>query len=110
MSHENVLKVPNVDLNGLSVGGWLVHAMHLLFAPNHEKLVTACYPPSSALLTSGPDYRPNTHELSRLTYFASNRPGKLNKLGSDLEKRAKVQCKKASAGNTKARAWVAFLV
>lgn len=78
--------------------------MHLLFAPNHAQLVTACYPPTSSLLTSGPEYRPNAQELSRLTYFASNRPGKVGKLGAVLEKRAKVVSKKAQAGNTRARA------
>jgi protein EFR3 len=103
MSHDFVSK--GVDtVPGCS--GWcpLSPVMHLLLAPNHEKLIAACYPPSSILLSSGSDYRPNAHELSRLTYFASNRPGKLNKLGSDLEKRAKTHCKKASVGNVKARA------
>lgn len=78
--------------------------MHLLFTPNHVHLITACYPPSSALLTAGPQYAPNSQELSRLTYYASNRPGKINKLGTELEKRVKVECKKAEAGNIRAKA------
>lgn len=77
--------------------------MHLL-TPNHIQLVSACYPPSSALLTAGPDYSPNSQELSRLTYYAANRPGKINKLGSELEKRVKADCRKAAAGNARARA------
>ncbi|KAK7695970.1 hypothetical protein QCA50_000609 [Cerrena zonata] len=78
--------------------------MHLPFTPNHVQLIAACYPPNAALLTSGPEYRPNSQELSRLTYYASNRPGKINKLAGELEKRVKVDCKKAQAGNIRARA------
>lgn len=78
--------------------------MHL-FAPNHIQLINACYPATqAALLTAGPDYRPNAQELSRLTYYAANRPGKINKLASELEKRVKVECRKAQLGNTRARA------
>ena len=77
--------------------------MHLL-TPNHIQLVSACYPPSSALLTAGPDYSPNSQELSRLTYYAANRPGKINKLGSELEKRVKADGRRAATGNAKARA------
>ena len=79
--------------------------MHL-FTSNHIQLVSACYPPASALLTAGPDYSPNSQELSRLTYYAANRPGKINKLGSELEKRIKADSKKAAAGNSRARAYV----
>ncbi|PCH41155.1 hypothetical protein WOLCODRAFT_70616 [Wolfiporia cocos MD-104 SS10] len=78
--------------------------MHLPFTPNHVHLVSACYPPSAALLTSGPEYLPNSQELSRLTYYASNRPGKINKLAGELEKRAKADCRRAQAGNTRSRA------
>ncbi|KAL5530378.1 EFR3 [Sanghuangporus sanghuang] len=73
-------------------------------APHHVQLIAACYPPSSALLTSGPEYKPNSQELSRLTYYASNRPGKIAKLGSELEKRALTDARKASSGNVRARA------
>ena len=78
--------------------------MHLLFTPNHVQLITACYPPSASLLTSGPDYRPNAQELSRLTYYAANKPGKINKLSSELEKKIKVECRKAHASNPRYRA------
>jgi len=43
--------------------------MHL-FTPNHVQLLNSCYPPTSSLLTAGPDYRPNPQELGRLTYYA----------------------------------------
>lgn len=78
--------------------------MHLPFTPNHILLISACYPPSAALLTAGPEYRPNSQELSRLTYYATNRPGKVHKVGSELEKRVRVDSRKAQAGNIRARA------
>ncbi|KAJ7765021.1 hypothetical protein DFH07DRAFT_811164 [Mycena maculata] len=73
------------------------------FAPNHVQLLNSCYPPSSTFLTAGPDYSPNSQELSRLTYYASNHPGKLTKLGSELEKRVKAESKKAQSGNLRTR-------
>ncbi|KAF8076541.1 hypothetical protein FPV67DRAFT_1558991 [Lyophyllum atratum] len=78
--------------------------MHHLFTPNHVQLLNSCYPPTSSLLTAGPDYSPNTQELSRLTYYASNHPGKLTKLGTELEKRSRTESRKAKAGNIRARA------
>lgn len=78
--------------------------MHLPFTPNHIHLISTCYPPSSALLTSGPEYLPNSQELSRLTYYASNRPGKINKLANELDKRVRADCRRAQAGNTRSRA------
>ncbi|KAJ7929928.1 hypothetical protein B0H13DRAFT_2180690 [Mycena leptocephala] len=74
------------------------------FTPNHVQLLNSCYPPSSALLTAGPDYMPNSQELSRLTYYASNHPGKLTKLSNELEKRVKIECRKAQSGNLRTRA------
>ena len=78
--------------------------MHLPFTPHHVQLISACYPPSAALITSGPDYRPNAQELSRLTYYAANTPGKIHKLGSELEKRIRGECRKAQGGNSRSRA------
>ncbi|KAF8897677.1 hypothetical protein BD779DRAFT_1492068 [Infundibulicybe gibba] len=78
--------------------------MHFLFTPNHVQLLNSCYPPTSALLTAGPEYSPNAQELSRLTYYASNHPSKLTKLGGELEKRLRVECRKARDGNTRTRA------
>lgn len=69
-------------------------------------LIAACYPSSSVLASSGPEYRPNAQELSKLTYYAANRPGKINKLGGELEKRVKAGCHKAQYGNARARAYV----
>ncbi|KZT19277.1 hypothetical protein NEOLEDRAFT_982376 [Neolentinus lepideus HHB14362 ss-1] len=75
------------------------------FTPNHVHLIQACYPQSSAtLLNAGPEYRPNSQELSRLTYYAANKPGKITKVGSELEKRVRTDCKKAQANNTRSRA------
>lgn len=76
------------------------------FTPNHVQLIAACYPPNANLLTAGPEYRPNSQELSRLTYYASNRPSKITKLTGELERRVRVDCKKARAGNLRARAYV----
>lgn len=44
--------------------------MQLFFTPNHVQLLNSCYPQTSALLTAGPDFAPNSQELSRLTYYA----------------------------------------
>ncbi|KAJ7684029.1 hypothetical protein B0H17DRAFT_1333101 [Mycena rosella] len=78
--------------------------MNFLFTPNHVQLLNSCYPPTSTFLTAGPDYSPNSQELSRLTYYASNNPSKLAKLGSELEKRVKAECRKAQSGNIRTRA------
>jgi protein EFR3 len=79
---------------------------HLPFTPNHVLLISACYPNTAALLAANADLRPNNQELSRLTYYAANRPGKINKLGSELEKRAVAEARKAKTGNARARACV----
>ncbi|KAK7060498.1 plasma membrane localization protein [Paramarasmius palmivorus] len=77
--------------------------MNFLFTPNHVQLLNSCYPPTSALLTSGPDYSPNSQELSRLTYYASNHPDKIAKLGNELEKRLRNECRKSRSGNMRMR-------
>ncbi|OXG16946.1 protein EFR3 [Cryptococcus neoformans Tu401-1] len=64
----------------------------------------ACYPPSKALLTAGPEYRPLSQDLSKLTYFATNKPSKLAKIGEELEKRVAQESTRASSGNHKYRA------
>jgi hypothetical protein len=79
---------------------------HLPFTPNHILLISACYPSSSALLAADADCLPNNQELSRLTYYAANRPGKINKLAVELEKRAVAEARKAKTGNARARACV----
>lgn len=75
--------------------------MHLT-TPNHLRLIASCYP--AAPLASAPGFHPNSQELSRLTYYASNRPGKVNKVAAALEKRTKAETRKARVGNAKARA------
>lgn len=76
-----------------------------IFTPNHVSLIGACYPPSSVLASSaGPECRPNAQELSRLTYYATNRPGKIHKLGAELEKHTRSEATKTLAGNPRARA------
>jgi hypothetical protein len=77
--------------------------MSFLFTPNHVQLIAACYPPSASLLTSGPDYHPNAQELSRLTYYAANKPGKIHKLGNELQKRIKFEGRKALSNNPRFR-------
>jgi hypothetical protein len=79
---------------------------HLPFTPNHVLLVSACYPNSAALLAADADCRPNNQELSRLTYYAANRSGKINKLAAELEKRAVADARKARTGHARARACV----
>ncbi|KAI0030716.1 hypothetical protein K488DRAFT_87530 [Vararia minispora EC-137] len=76
--------------------------MHLPFTPNHVQLISACYPPSASLTTNGA--APNSQELSKLTYYAANKSGKLNKLGTEMEKRIKAEARKAQAGNVRSRA------
>lgn len=78
--------------------------MRLLFSPNHVQLIAACYPPSASLLTSGPHYHPNAQELSRLTYYAANKPGKIQKLSGELQKRIKLEARKALPNNLRSRA------
>ncbi|KAF8505667.1 hypothetical protein F5888DRAFT_1650886 [Russula emetica] len=78
--------------------------MRLLFSPDHVRLIAACYPPSASLLTSGPHYHPNAQELSRLTYYAANKPGKIQKLSGELQKRIKLEARKALPNNPRYRA------
>ncbi|SRR6266403_1028064 len=78
--------------------------MRLFFSPNHVQLIAACYPPSASLVTSGPHYHPNAQELSRLTYYAANKPGKIQKLSGELQKRIKLEARKALPNNPRSRA------
>ncbi|WWC63173.1 uncharacterized protein I303_105773 [Kwoniella dejecticola CBS 10117] len=66
--------------------------------------LNACYPPSKALLTSGPEYRPLSQDLSKLTYFATNKPSKLAKIGEELEKRIAKESTRSTEGYPKYRA------
>jgi hypothetical protein len=70
--------------------------------PNHLKLVLACYP--SNPLAAAPEFKPNPQELSKLSYYANNRAGKLAKLADVFEKRATDEARRAGGGNPKSRA------
>ncbi|WRT68287.1 uncharacterized protein IL334_005263 [Kwoniella shivajii] len=66
--------------------------------------LNACYPPSKALITSGPEYRPLSQDLSKLLYFATNKPSKLANIGEELEKRINKESIKSTGGYPKYRA------
>lgn len=76
--------------------------MHLPFTPNHVQLISECYPPQPTVQNPVP----NSQELSRLLYYASNKPGKVSKLAAELDRRAKLEARKAQTGNVRARAYV----
>lgn len=63
---------------------------------NHKKLIDECYPAPKTLATSGPDYKANGNELSRLAYYANRKPAKLQKVGKVLEQRASADAKGVS--------------
>ncbi|EPQ29318.1 uncharacterized protein PFL1_03073 [Pseudozyma flocculosa PF-1] len=69
---------------------------------NHKKLIEECYPVPKALATSGPEYRPNSNELSRLAYYATNKPAKLAKVGAVLEARAATDARAAKGSGAAA--------
>lgn len=79
-----------------------------------SRLLRDCYPPKKQLPSgpsspSGPatsleDYKPLSQELSKMTYFATNKPGKLNALARELETRVKKEAKETQAGYPKSRA------
>ncbi|TKY86465.1 hypothetical protein EX895_004614 [Sporisorium graminicola] len=62
---------------------------------NHKKLVDDCYPAPKALVTSAPEYRPNSNELGRLTYYAQNKPAKLTKVSTLLDSKAQADARAA---------------
>lgn len=76
--------------------------MPVRFTPNHVQLISDCYPSQPA--TGSPS--PNPQELSRLVYYASNKPQKVSKLAAELDRRVKLEARKAQAGNIRARAYV----
>ncbi|WFD44819.1 plasma membrane localization protein [Malassezia psittaci] len=55
---------------------------------NHQKLVKECYPANKALGQAAPEYRANSNELGRLSYYAQFKPAKLTKVGRLLSARA----------------------
>lgn len=78
------------------------------------RLLADCYPPKKqlpsstsfnpALPSAGIDtVKPLSQELSRLTYYAANKPGKLRRIGEELEARVAKHTRAAKAGNGKER-------
>jgi hypothetical protein len=59
----------------------------------HVHLIKKCYPPK----TANPP-KPNSSELSYLTYYAYTTPSKLKKVGKYLEHRAEVGLTKGRTG------------
>src|SRR5271167_4872171 len=59
----------------------------------HVRLITKCYPPR----TANPP-KPNSSELSYLTYYAYTTPSKLKKVGKYLEHRAQTGLTKGRTG------------
>jgi hypothetical protein len=80
--------------------------LNCCFPVSHEaNLLKSCYPPakqlpatSATIAQDDSEYKPLSQELSRLTYYASNKPGKLNKLAEELEERVTREVKRAEAG------------
>ena len=62
----------------------------------HVRLITKCYPPR----TANPP-KPNSSELSYLTYYAYTTPSKLKKVGKYLEHRAQTGVTKGRTGYMK---------
>ncbi|GMK59125.1 hypothetical protein CspeluHIS016_0701400 [Cutaneotrichosporon spelunceum] len=63
-----------------------------------------CYPPSKDLVKSGPEYMPMSQDMSKLTYYAKNKPSSLAQIGDELEKRIVKEAKASTAGYPKGRA------
>ena len=68
------------------------------------KLLHDCYPPSKALATAGPDFKPLSSDLSKLTYRCTNQSSKLAKVGEELDKRVAKEAVKSTGGYAKSRA------
>lgn len=69
--------------------------MHI-FTPHHVTILDACYPTSAALKAS--EVVPKAMETSRLVYYVSNRPEKLQKVGRELEERTLREISKLQSG------------
>lgn len=76
------------------------------------RLLRDCYPPKKQLipapsLSSGvPDmdsYKPSSQELSKMTYYATNKRGKLNVLARELDERVRKEVRDAGNGYTRSR-------
>jgi hypothetical protein len=65
-----------------------------------------CYPPSKGLLAAGPEFKPLNQDLSKLLYFASNKPSQTARIGEELEKRVVKEARASAGGYQKSRAYV----
>ncbi|BEI81965.1 hypothetical protein CcaverHIS002_0211250 [Cutaneotrichosporon cavernicola] len=63
-----------------------------------------CYPPSKDLVKSSPEFMPMSQDMSKLTYYAKNKPSSLAKIGDELEKRVVKEAKASTGGYPKSRA------
>ena len=68
------------------------------------KLLNDCYPPPKQLVSAGPDYRPLSSDLGKLTYRCVNRSSTLAKVGEALEKRVNKEAMRSTGGYPKYRA------
>lgn len=59
-------------------------------------MIDECYPPPKSLASIGPEYKANSNELSKLTYYANRKPEKLTKVGKYLETKATAESKGVS--------------
>lgn len=62
------------------------------------------YPPSKDLVKSGPEFMPMSQDLSKLIYYAKNKPSSLAKIGDELEKRIVKEARGSTGGYPKSRA------
>ncbi|QRW15916.1 cellular morphogenesis-like protein [Rhizoctonia solani] len=88
----------NGDGKNVTIPRKKAHGGPKKYYPNHscaviEQLVLACYP--SNPLAAAPEFKPNAQELSKLSYYATNRAGKLTKLADVFEKRATDEARRA---------------
>lgn len=63
-----------------------------------------CYPTSKDLVKSAPEFMPMSQGVSKLTYYAKNKPSSLAKIGDELEKRILKDARSSTAGYPKSRA------
>ena len=70
------------------------------FTPHHVSILEACYPSASIQRSN---VAPKPQETSRLVYYVSNRPEKLQKIGEELEAKALREILKVQSRSGKLR-------
>lgn len=68
------------------------------------QILNECYPPPKDLLKSGPEFMPLSQDTSKLTYYATNKPSSLGKIGDELERRIAKEARASTGGYPKSRA------